>query len=100
MRRAALWFILAAVLLAAAPLRANEVNLPVLVPVTGFLSLEGTSQRNGAILALENAPENVTVTYEVVDTSTAPETAVTALERAVSRGNVSAVVASMLGTQM
>ncbi len=100
MRCAALWFISAAVLLAAAPLRAVEVNVPVLVPVTGFLSLEGTSQRNGAILALENPPENVTVTYEVADTSTAPETAVTALERAVSRGNVSAVVASMLGTQM
>ncbi len=100
MRRVALWFIPAAVLLASAPLGAFEVNIPVLVPVTGFLSLEGTSQRNGALLALENPPNNVTVTYEVADTSTAPEIAVNALERAVSRGNISAVVASMLGTQM
>ena len=27
-----------------------EAGIPVLVPVTGFLSLEGTSQRNGALL--------------------------------------------------
>ncbi len=100
MRCTALWLIPAAVLLAATPLGAFEANIPVLVPVTGFLSLEGTSQRNGALLALENPPENVVVSYEVTDTSTAPETAVTALERAISRGNVSAVVASMLGTQM
>jgi branched-chain amino acid transport system substrate-binding protein len=97
-----LWFIPVAVLAAAtaSPLRAFEANIPVLVPLTGFLSLEGTSQRNGALLALENPPENVTVKFGVADTSTAPENAVTALERAVSRGKVSAVVASMLGTQM
>ena len=82
------------------PLAAFEANIPVLVPLTGFLSLEGTSQRNGALLALENPPENVSVKFEVADTSTAPENAVTALERAVSRGKVSAVIASMLGTQM
>ena len=84
----------------ARPLAAFEANIPVLVPLTGFLSLEGTSQRNGALLALENPPENVSVKFDVADTSTAPENAVTALERAVSRGKVSAVVASMLGTQM
>ena len=31
--------------------QAQEVRLPVLVPLTGFVALEGTSQRNGALLA-------------------------------------------------
>jgi len=78
---------------------AQTVNVPVLVPLTGFLSLEGTSQRNGALLALRQAPAGITVKSEVVDTGTSPEAAVTALERAAG-GNVTAVVASMLGTQM
>ena len=78
----------------------TEINLPVLVPITGFLSLEGTSQRNGALLAIRNAPAGVKVTSEVTDTGVSPEGATTALERALSRGKVSAVAASMLGTQM
>ena len=77
-----------------------EVNLPILVPITGFLSLEGKSQRNGALLALKNAPAGLRTRAEVVDTGVAPESAVNALERAASRGPVTAVVASMLGTQM
>jgi branched-chain amino acid transport system substrate-binding protein len=77
-----------------------EVNLPILVPITGFLSLEGKSQRNGALLALKNAPAGLRTRAEVVDTGVAPEGAVNALERAASRGPVTAVVASMLGTQM
>ena len=95
--------LLAASLLAA-PLAAsaqpNELVMPILVPITGFLSLEGTSQRNGALLALKNAPASVKVTTEVTDTGASPEGATTALERALSRGKVSAVTASMLGTQM
>ena len=78
----------------------TEINLPVLVPITGFLSLEVTSQRNGALLAIRNAPAGVKVTSEVTDTGVSPEGATTALERALSRGKVSAVAASMLGTQM
>jgi branched-chain amino acid transport system substrate-binding protein len=89
---------------AACPLAASaqttELNIPVLVPITGFLSLEGTSQRNGALLAIKNAPASVKITSEVTDTGTSPEGATTALERALSRGKVSAVAASMLGTQM
>jgi branched-chain amino acid transport system substrate-binding protein len=77
-----------------------EVNLPILVPITGFLSLEGKSQRNGALLALKDASAGLRTQAEVVDTGVAPETAVNALERAASRGPVTAVVASMLGTQM
>ncbi len=79
---------------------AADASIPILVPITGFLSLEGTSQRNGALLAIRNAPAGVRVVHEVSDTGVAPETAVNALERAISRGPVTAVVASMLGTQM
>lgn len=95
--------VLAATLLsgAAGAARAAEaLHVPVLVPLTGFLSLEGTSQRNGAVLALETPPPGVAVTYEVIDTGTAPEGAVTALERAAAGREVAAVAASMLGTQM
>lgn len=84
--------------LAAVPAAAETI--PVLVPLTGFLSLEGTSQRNGAVLALSQAPASLSVRAEVVDTGTSPEAAATALERAVSRGTPPAVAASMLGTQM
>lgn len=86
--------------LASSPAVAAEANIPVLVPITGVLSLEGTSQRNGALLAIRNAPEGVTVRHEVSDTGTAPEVAVNALERSLGRGPVTAVVASMFGPQM
>ena len=74
-------------------------RLPVLVPLTGFLALEGTSQRNGAVLALDAMPDD-TIVYDVEDTGTSPEVAVNALERALSRPGVVAAVAPMLGTQM
>jgi branched-chain amino acid transport system substrate-binding protein len=87
--------------LAGAPAaRATDVDIPVLVPITGFLSLEGTSQRNGALLAIKNAPAGLTVRADVSDTGTAPDVAVNALERALGRGSPIAVVASMLGTQV
>lgn len=89
-----------ALLLALAPgaaAQAQDVTIPVLVPLTGFLSLEGTSQRNGAELALRDAHG---VHHEVSDTATSPEVAVNAFERAMTGDNVVAVVAPMLGTQM
>lgn len=91
---------LLAALAQATPAAALEARVPVLVPITGFLSLEGTSQRNGAVLALKEAPAGVHVAYEVVDTSTSPEVAVTALERALAGGKVTAVAASIFGPQM
>jgi branched-chain amino acid transport system substrate-binding protein len=75
-------------------------RIPVLVPLTGFLAAEGGSQRNGALLALRNPPAGVAPRFDVTDTATAPEGAVDALQRALSAGPVTAVVASMLGTQM
>jgi hypothetical protein len=80
---------------------AEVPRIPVLVPITGFLSLEGTAQRNGAVMALEEAiAANVSVAYEVSDTSTSPEAAVTAMERALRETHTLAVVGPILGTQM
>ncbi|HSE79080.1 MAG TPA: ABC transporter substrate-binding protein [Alphaproteobacteria bacterium] len=90
------WWMLAA----AARAERIEVNIPVLVPLTGFLSLEGTSQRNGALLALADPPKGIAVRFDVADTGVSPEVAVNALERALTGGQATAVVASMLGTQM
>jgi len=73
--------------------------VPVLVPLTGFLALEGTSQRNGAVLALKQPPAGLTAHAEIADTGTAPELAVNALEKALGEGPVLAVVGSMLGAQ-
>lgn len=79
--------------------RAQDVSIPVLVPLTGFLSLEGQSQRNGALLALRNPPPGITPRFEVADTGVSPEIAVNAFEKALGSRPL-AVVASMLGTQM
>lgn len=86
------------VALIAVPLaaQAEPLRVPVLVPITGFLSLEGTSQRNGAELALAGSG----VDFSVTDTATAPEIAINAFERAVDAADVISVVAPMLGTQM
>jgi len=78
---------------------AEDVRIPVLVPLTGFLALEGTSQKNGAILALKHPPAGVTPHWEIADTQTSPELAVNALEKALDQPAI-AVVASMLGSQM
>ncbi len=70
----------------------------MLVPLTGFVALEGTSQRNGALLA---ASQDARMKPEVLDTAATPEAAVTAWERSVGRGKPpSAVVGPILGTQM
>ncbi|GHD54797.1 ethanolamine utilization protein EutJ [Thalassobaculum fulvum] len=79
---------------------AEPVAVSVLVPITGFLALEGTAQRNGAVLALDKPPAGVSVTYQVADTATSPEVAVTALQRALDREQPVAVAAPIFGTQM
>lgn len=86
--------------LAPASAFAVDVSVPVLVPITGFMSLEGASQRNGAMLAMRRAPKGVNIKSEVSDTGTSPDVAVNALERVISRDKPAAVVASMMGTQM
>jgi len=82
------------------PAQAQEIRIPVLVPLTGILALEGTSQRNGALLAISHPPEGVRAHAEVADTGAAPELAVTALEKALDPGTPVAVVASMFGPQI
>ena len=83
----------------AAPAAAQEVRLPVLVPLTGFVALEGTSQKNGALLAAGQV-RSVSLKPEVLDTQSTPEAAITAWERAVGSPPPSAAVGPILGTQM
>ncbi|MGE0716258.1 MAG: ABC transporter substrate-binding protein [Alphaproteobacteria bacterium] len=92
--------LLAAVLAAGVARAETRASIPVLVPLTGFLALEGTSQRNGALMAFRAAPAGVAVDHEVIDTATSPEAAVNAFARALRQGPPTAVVAPMLGTQM
>lgn len=90
--------VIAAVLaLLAAPVAAQQgERLPVLVPLTGFVALEGTSQKNGALLAAAESG----LKPDVLDTAATPEAAVTAWERSFAAGTPRAVVGPILGTQM
>jgi branched-chain amino acid transport system substrate-binding protein len=76
-----------------------EYRLPILVPLTGFVALEGTSQRNGALLAISQIGE-IAFKPDVLDTAATPEAAVTAWTRTMAGGEVPAVVGPILGTQM
>jgi branched-chain amino acid transport system substrate-binding protein len=93
----------ACALIAAVPARAQapapEIALPVLVPLTGFVALEGTSQRNGALLAIGQI-RDVRLKADVLDTAATPEAAVNAWTRAVGDPPPLAVVGPILGTQM
>ena len=79
---------------------AAQVDIPILVPITGFLSLEGNSQRNGALLALKHPPQGVKVKSEVLDTGASPEVAVNAFEKVTATEKPAAIVAPILGVQM
>ena len=85
--------------LAATPAAAQDLRLPVLVPLTGFVALEGTSQKNGALLAASQLRE-VVLKPEVLDTQATPEAAVTAWERVMGGPAPLAAVGPILGTQM
>ena len=88
-----------ALLAFAASAQAQEVRLPVLVPLTGFVALEGTSQKNGALLAASQS-RDVVFKPDVLDTAATPEAAVNAWARAVGDPPPLAVVGPILGTQM
>ncbi|BBK40851.1 ethanolamine utilization protein EutJ [Allostella vacuolata] len=77
----------------------SAATIPVLAPLTGFLALEGASQRNGALLAFHHHP-SIVIRSETVDTGTSPEGAVNAFARILRTGPPTALVAPMLGTQM
>ena len=89
-------------LVAVAPsARAQEsFRLPVLAPVTGFLALEGTSQRNGAVLALRSWAGKTKLSHEVLDTAASPQVAIQAFEKALRHKDVIAVSAPMYGNSM
>ena len=89
-----------AMLSAATGVLAADAYLPIVMPITGFLSVEGGSQRNGAVMALENAPSGVTVDYPIYDTGTSATGAAAALDKALSSGTAIAVATSVFGTEM
>jgi branched-chain amino acid transport system substrate-binding protein len=79
---------------------AIDVSIPIVMPITGFMSVEGGAQRNGALLALERAPANVTVQSEIYDTGTSATGAATALDKALSARPAIAAATSIFGTEM
>ena len=78
---------------------AADTYLPIVMPITGFLSVEGGSQRNGAVMALETA-KGITIDYPVFDTGTSATGAAAALDKALSQGSAIAVASSIFGTEM
>src|SRR5262249_180494 len=79
---------LAALVAAASTAAQERANLPILVPITGALALEGQSQRDGALLAFDalgkgpEAPRALRFEHPVIDTGSNPQIAVQAFERA------------------
>src|SRR2546422_3989991 len=91
---------LLAMLAATSGAYAADYYMPIVMPITGFLSVEGGSQRNGAVMALENAPGGLKVEYPVFDTGTSATGAASALDKALSSKKVIAVATSVFGTEM
>jgi branched-chain amino acid transport system substrate-binding protein len=79
---------------------AADAYLPIVMPITGFLSVEGGSQRNGAIMALEQAPGGMKVDFPVFDTGTSATGAATALDKALSSQKAIAAAVTVFGTEM
>jgi branched-chain amino acid transport system substrate-binding protein len=80
----------AALSLCAAAHAQERATLPILVPLTGALALEGQSQRDGALLAFaeREAQQKVELTraifaHPVLDTASNPQIAVQAFERTI-----------------
>ena len=79
---------------------AADAYLPIVMPITGFLSVEGGSQRNGAVMALEQAPGGMKVDFPVFDTGTSATGAATALDKALSSQKAIAAAVTVFGTEM
>jgi branched-chain amino acid transport system substrate-binding protein len=80
--------------------QAADAYLPIVMPITGFMSVEGGSQRNGAIMAVEKAPPGLKVEAPVFDTGTSATGAATALDKALSQKPALAASTSVFGTEM
>jgi branched-chain amino acid transport system substrate-binding protein len=79
---------------------AADAYLPIVMPITGFLSVEGGSQRNGAVMALEQAPGGMKVAFPIFDTGTSATGAATALDKALSSQKAIAAAVTIFGTEM
>lgn len=104
LRRGGLALSLATVVAVSAPhgVAAADVNMPIVMPITGYLSVEGASQRNGAVMAFEDMQSKLSekLQYEVFDTGTSATGAAVALEKALSGGDAVAVPSTVFGTEM
>ena len=80
--------------------QAADAYLPIIMPVTGFMSVEGGSQRNGAVMAMEAASAGLKVDVPVFDTGTSAAGAATALDNALSSKQALAASTSVFGTEM
>jgi len=89
-----------AALAPAPPANAETVRLPILAPTSGILALEGASQRDGALLALHQAPAGLRIQRLVLDTGSSPQRAVQAFEKAMRGGLPVAVSAPIFGPEM
>ncbi|MDI4237134.1 ABC transporter substrate-binding protein [Bradyrhizobium sp. Arg237L] len=78
----------------------TSLTVPIIVPITGLLALEGTSQLNGANLAIAHAPPGLKIKTTTIDSGTAAEGGANALERVVGDKNVDFAVAPLFGTQV
>lgn len=90
--------------LAAFPAAASraELVIPVLVPLTGALALEGTSQRDGALLAIEahRAEGGAPARALVLDTGSNPQTASQAFARALRETGLVGAIGPIDGNSM
>lgn len=84
---------------AAAPAAKAAETLPVLVPLTRFIALEGNSQKRGALLAFRGF-EKLGVKPDVLDTASSPQVATQAFARATRGGDVFAVIGPIYGNSM
>ena len=78
----------------------TSLTVPIIAPITGLLALEGTSQLNGATLAIAHAPEGLKIKSQTIDSGTAADGGANALERVAGDKNVDFVVAPLFGTQV
>lgn len=77
---------------------AADYYFPIVMPITGFMSVEGGSQRNGVVMAFEDA--GMSVDYPIYDTTTSAAGAATALDKALSSGDAIAAAITIFGTEV
>lgn len=87
-----------AMLALGATAQAADYYFPIVMPITGFMSVEGGSQRNGVVMAFEDA--GAAVDYPIYDTGTSATGAATALDKALSSGDAIAAAITIFGTEV